>query len=254
MVDPLMMTRVPELGCERVDIDPIDVGQGSTTEEVATVLSDGNGGHAAEDLALVLDLQRQAVDAGHRAIASATKEITIGQEGRDRDAEGEALSRGRLLEQCRVQSHLEDVPGRGAAITETIVGIDEHIRGDALHLAQLDLCGSQLLVCQVEMPNDDVVVASSHHVELAVVEEAHAMCRVCGRGCTADGSTVLNLPDHQAVVILAAKRCKVGRILGEAKRGHCNLVQAQAVDLPPLSEGPNDHVRREAHEGLLPRR
>mmetsp|Transcript_12195 Transcript_12195/g.34578 ORF Transcript_12195/g.34578 Transcript_12195/m.34578 type:complete len:254 (+) Transcript_12195:1055-1816(+) len=248
-----MVASVPELRSERVGVDPVDVGEHGAREEVGAVLRQRDGGHAPEDLALYLDFHRALRDPRDGPVTGANQDVPIRQHRRASDAQGETLLGALLLEQCALQKHLQQVACRCAAIDKLIFAVDQHVGGDALQGSHIHLRGPELLVGEVELPDDDVVVASCNKVELRVIEEAHAMCGVRRGWRAANSSATLHLPDHEAVVVLAAQRRQVLLVPGKAEGGDSDLVQGQPVELPPAFEVPDDDVCRESHEGLLPR-
>mmetsp|Transcript_91876 Transcript_91876/g.265014 ORF Transcript_91876/g.265014 Transcript_91876/m.265014 type:complete len:238 (-) Transcript_91876:508-1221(-) len=195
-VDALVVASVPQLGGQRRHVDPIDVRQRCAAEEVCRIGGERNGRHAAQDLTLLRDLQRTAVQPCDGAIASATKEIPIRQQRGASDPKGETLLWAHLLEERAAHVHLEDVPCRRAAVAVLVGRIKEDVGRHPLHLAEVDLRRPQLLILQVEVPDGDVIVSAGHQLVLRVPQELHRVCGVCGSRRAADSRAPLHLPDH----------------------------------------------------------
>mmetsp|Transcript_126321 Transcript_126321/g.178292 ORF Transcript_126321/g.178292 Transcript_126321/m.178292 type:complete len:252 (-) Transcript_126321:290-1045(-) len=250
-----MVAGVAELCCERIHVDPVDVGEGCATEEVRAVLRQCQRGHSSQHLALLLHAQSVCRYPREASVAGADDDVSVRQQRGGGDAKRKGLARSAtgcvLLEEGMGKLHLQQVPRGGPTVDKFVLMIHQHVGRDALHLPKVGRGGSELLICQVELPNHDVVVATCYQAELGVVEEADTMRRVSGRRRAADCKAPLHLPNHQAVVVLPTQCSQVGLIAGEGQRRHRYFVQRQSMQLLPLLKVPDDDIRRKAHEGFL---
>mmetsp|Transcript_98822 Transcript_98822/g.276755 ORF Transcript_98822/g.276755 Transcript_98822/m.276755 type:complete len:285 (+) Transcript_98822:796-1650(+) len=248
------MARVAQLRGQGGCVRPIDVGQGGAAEEVGPVLRQGKGGDATQHLGLLLDVQALRRDLCDRPIPGTDEEVAVRQQGGARDALRQQLLWEGGAEEPVLKVHLDHVARRGAAVAVLVVAVQEDVGRDALDLPAVHVRRPELLVLQIEVPDDDVVVPTRDELVLVVVEEADAVGGVRRSRCAANRGAALHLPNNEAVVVLAAQRREVGLVHGERQGGHGDLVEAQPMHLSPLGEVPNDDVGGEPHECLLPRR
>ena len=120
------------------------------------------------------------------------------------------------FEETTAQADLQQVTGGGTAVHELVIGIDRDTLDDTLDLSRLTVKGLELLVDGIVFPDAHHLVTSGDEFLLGMVEVGHAGSqagRVLGCVRTAHGRSLLNVPEDDGVVILAAQRYQV-RVLG----------------------------------------
>jgi len=205
-INPFMMTGVSKLGLNLVGVTPIKGGFGCAREKVCTVRSKGNACYSTHNLSLTLDEHVVDTNFCDCTITRSRKKITVVKKCQYIDTLLEkTLCRSNPLVKATFEIDLDNVASKGAQVGRGVSGVYHEALEFAFDLAHVNVLVSNLLCYEVTCPDAESVVVDGDKFVVSRVEEANLVGNIHAHRSAAKSFASFNLPDHELVVILAAK-------------------------------------------------
>ena len=251
VVNAVVVASLTELFLEGVSVEVVNVGLVGADEVV--LAQSGDGGDGSLDFHLLDDVKVDLAKEGYLATARTDENIAISVQSGAQNTIGELLHGTRhLVVLGTLELDADDVAGGGADVGIEITRFDDDAAELATNSAEVDIGGVDLAIGEVYIPHTEHAVSSGDKLVTRVVEEGEAQAKLVGGRTTTKGTTGVQVPNDESVVILTTDGGEVLLIGAEGEGLDLDLVEHHAVDQLLGGELEDADIRLETHVGDLP--